>query len=79
MNRKAQVDDIVELLVDISSDFSDDLIQRGTRGTVVECYDQPTEGYSVDLTISDESLVGKSRFENVILTPGQFAVRAQID
>jgi hypothetical protein len=46
---------------------------------VVECYDQPTESYSVDLTISDESLVGKSRYENVILTPGQFAVRAQID
>jgi hypothetical protein len=32
MNRKAQVDNIVELLVDIPSDFSDDLIQRGTEG-----------------------------------------------
>jgi hypothetical protein len=46
---------------------------------MVECYDQPTEGYSADLTISDESVVGKFRYENVILMPGQFAVRAQIE
>lgn len=75
MSQKAQVDDNVELLVDVPSDFSDDVIPKGTRGTVVECYDQPKEGYSVDLAISDDSLVGGVRYENVILVPGQFAVR----
>lgn len=79
MSPKAQVDDIVELLVDVSSDFSDGVIPKGTHGTVVECYDHPVEGYSVDLSIADESMVGGFRYENVILTPGQFAVRDQID
>ena len=75
MSRKPLLNDLVELLEDVPSDFSDDMIPSGTRGTVVECYDQPTEGYSVDLAIPDGSLVGGFRHENVVLMPHQFAVR----
>lgn len=77
MNRKVQIDDVVTLLVDVPSDFSDAVIPRGTHGTVVECYDQPTEGYAVDLAIPDDSLEGGFRYENVILIPGQFVVQDQ--
>ena len=79
MSFKVSIDDIVELLVDVPSDFSNDVIPKGIRGTVVECYEQPKEGYSIDLAIPDDSLVGGFRYENVVLTPEQFAVRDQIN
>lgn len=75
MSSKAFVDDTVELLVEIPSDFSDEVIPKGTRGTVVECYQEPKEGYSVDLAIPDDSLVGGFRYESVVLEPEQFIVR----
>lgn len=74
MNFKASVEDRVELLVEISSDFRNEVIPRGTRGTVVERYEHPKEGYSIDLAIPDDSLVGGFRYENVVLIPDQFAV-----
>ncbi|HEY0478375.1 MAG TPA: hypothetical protein VGD37_12710 [Kofleriaceae bacterium] len=43
MSSKAFVADTVELLVEIPSDFSDEVIPRGTRGTVVKCYQEPKE------------------------------------
>ena len=79
MSFKASIHDIVELLVAVSSDFSDDTIPKGIRGTVVERYDQPKEGYSVDLAIPDESLSGGFRYENVLLMPEQFIVRQHIE
>ena len=79
MSFKASVDDIVELVVDVPSDFSDGVIPRGTRGTLVERYEQPKEGYSIDLAIPDDALVGGFRYENVVLLPEQFAVRDQSD
>jgi hypothetical protein len=75
MSRKPLLNDVVELLVDVPSDFSDETIPKGTRGSVVECYEQPTEGYSIDVAIPDGSLAGGFRHENVVLLPHQFAVR----
>ena len=68
---KAHVNDKVETLVNVSSDFSNRIIPRGTQGVIVEQYDNP-EGYAVDLAIPDKSLVGGFTFENVILHPDQF-------
>jgi hypothetical protein len=77
MSFKASTGDEVELLVDVPSDFRDGMIPKGTRGTVIERYEQPREGYSIDLAIPDNSLAGGFRYENVVLTPEQFAVREQ--
>lgn len=74
MNFKASVEDSVELLVEVPSEFRNEMIPRGTRGTVVECYEHPAEGYSIDLAIPDNSLVGGFRYENVVLLPDQFTV-----
>jgi hypothetical protein len=75
MSFKASVDDVVELVVDVPSEFSDGMIPKGTHGTVVERYEQPREGYSIDLAIPDDTLVGGFRYENVVLLPEQFIVR----
>lgn len=74
MSFKASLDDLVMLAVDVPSDFSDGMIPRGTCGTVVERYEQPKEGYSIDLAIPDDTLVGGFRYENVVLLPDQFIV-----
>lgn len=74
MNFKASVEDSVELLVEVQSEFRNEMIPRGTRGTVVERYEHPREGYSIDVAIPDDSLVGGFRYENVVLIPEQFAV-----
>jgi hypothetical protein len=74
MNFKASVEDSVELLVEVPSEFHNEMIPRGTRGTVVERYEHPKEGYSIDLAIPDNSLVGGFRYENVVLIPEQFVV-----
>lgn len=79
MSFKASINDIVELLVAVPSDFSDGLIPRGTRGTVVERYEQPKEGYAIDLAIPDGSLVGGFRYENVLLVAELFTVRESMD
>lgn len=57
-----------------TGDFSGCLIPKGTRGTVVECYNDPQEGYAVDLAILDPSLVSGFDYDNVILYPEQFVV-----
>lgn len=74
MNFKASVEDSVELLVEVPSEFRNEMIPRGTRGTIVERYEHPREGSSIDLAIPDNSLVGGFRYENVVLMPEQFAV-----
>ncbi|HEX8109674.1 MAG TPA: hypothetical protein VF516_18210 [Kofleriaceae bacterium] len=74
MNFKASVEDSVELVVEVPSEFRNEMIPRGTRGTVVERYEHPREGYSIDLAIPDSSLVGGFRYENVVLIPEQFVV-----
>ena len=75
MRFKASVGDIMELVVDVSGDFSDGVIPKGIRGIVVERYEPPKEGYSVDLAIPDDTLVGGFRYENVVLLPEQFIVQ----
>lgn len=75
MNFKASVNEIVTLVADVPSDFSGAMIPRGTRGTVMERYEQPKEGYSIDLAIPDDPLVGGFRYENVVLLPEQFIVQ----
>ena len=63
----------IRTLVEVHGDLSDVLIPAGTRGTVVECFNNP-EAYAVDLAIPDSSLVGGFRYENVALSPDQFEV-----
>jgi hypothetical protein len=70
---KANLYDGIVTLIDISLDLSKKNIPKGMQGTIVECYENP-EGYSVDLAIPDSQWVGGFDYENVILTPDQFAV-----
>jgi hypothetical protein len=62
----------IRTLEDVTSDFSDRILPRGTLGTVVERYTDPYEAYAVDLRVPDPTLVGGYGFENVILRPEQF-------
>jgi hypothetical protein len=71
---KASMYDGVETVEDVTSGFSGELIPAGTRGTVVDVYEDPAEGYAVDLAIPAPELVGGHRYQNVILTPAQFKV-----
>ncbi len=75
---KACENDRVVTIIDIAADFSDCIIPRGTHGTVVECYRGPNAGYAVDLELSDETLVGGYRYENVILTEDQFELETEV-
>ena len=71
---KAQIYDLIQLIDTIKSDFSDRSIPSGTIGTIVECYEQPEEGYAVDLAIPDPQSITGFDYENVVLTPKQFIV-----
>lgn len=71
--RNIQINSKIQTLVDIESDFSEQIIPKGSIGIVVECYEKP-EGYAVDIPIPDERFVGDFTYENVILTPDQFSV-----
>lgn len=73
-NVKAKEYNLIRTLVDVQSNFRDRILPAGTVGTVVECYDNPIEGYAVDLVIPDASLVGRFDYENAILFPEQFEV-----
>lgn len=72
---KAQLYDSIKILVDVPADFDHrhKIIPKGTEGTIVECYENP-EAYAADLAIPNEKLVGGFEYENVILSPDQFAV-----
>ena len=69
---RAAINETIKTTEDVKSDFSDTIIPAGTIGTIVECYTQPEEGYSVDLAIPNSTLVGEYSYENVILYPDQF-------
>lgn len=71
---KAKIYDEIKTLVDIPVDFDNTIIPIGTQGTIVECYEEPQEGYAVDLAIPDDRWVGGFDYENVILFPEQFVV-----
>ncbi|MFB2920141.1 MULTISPECIES: hypothetical protein [Aerosakkonema] len=71
---KAKIYDEIKTLVDIPVDFGNRVLAKGTLGTIIECYEQPQEGYAVDLAIPDERWVGGFDYENVILFPEQFVV-----
>lgn len=70
---KAKINDSIQTLIDISAEFSDLIIAKGTIGAVVECYENP-EGYAVDLMIPNPDIIGGFTYENVILSPEQFIV-----
>ena len=70
---KAKLYAQIRTLVEVEADFCNQVIPKETLGTVVECYENP-EGYAVDLTIPNERLVGGFKYENVILSPDQFAI-----
>lgn len=70
---KATVNDSIQTVTEISAEFSDAILPKGTIGTVVECYEHP-EGYAVDLMIPNPEIIGGFTYENVILSPQQFRV-----
>lgn len=71
---KAKIYYQIRTSVEIKANFGKLLIPKGTIGTVVECYEEPQEGYAVDLAIPDDRWVGGFDYENVILFPEQFVV-----
>lgn len=73
-SRKANVYDGIVTLVEVTSGFSRRMFPPGTIGTIVDCYDEPEEGYAVDLAVPDDTLVGGFAYDNVILLPHQFRV-----
>ena len=71
---KAQVWDRVVLTEDVPGGFRGAIIPKGTRGAVIEAYEQPQEGYAVDVALPDESLVGGFRYDSIIVLPDHFDV-----
>ena len=69
---KAKVYDRITTVVDIP--FGNNIITKGTIGTVIECYQNPKEIYAVDLTILSETGEPGFDYESVILHPDQFSV-----
>ena len=45
----------MEFLVDVPSEFRNEVIPRGTRGPAVDHYEHPREGYSGDVAIPEAS------------------------
>jgi len=74
---KAKTYDEIETLADISLDNGNRVIPKGTRGTVVECYNSSQEGYAIDLAIPDNSSISGFDYENVTLCPEQFELVSQ--
>ncbi|MBE9088607.1 hypothetical protein IQ232_02065 [Microcystis aeruginosa LEGE 11464] len=70
---KAKINDLIQTLINITADFSDLIIPKGTLGAIVECYPNP-EAYAIDLMISNPKVIGGFTYENVILSPEQFIV-----
>lgn len=71
---KAREWDSVVLTVDVPSEFRDAIIPKGTTGVVIEAYEQPIEGYAVDVSIPDESSLSGFQYDGLILYPDQFDV-----
>jgi len=71
---KAKLDDRIQTVVDLQSEFSDRTIPAGSIGIVVECYTSPEEAYGVDLIVPDSNLFGGADYESIILYADQFRV-----
>jgi len=71
---KARVYDYVVLTADVPGSSGDRIIPNGTRGAVIDAYDQPTERYTVIVNITDDRSLSGSHRDNVILRPDQFAL-----
>jgi hypothetical protein len=71
---KAQINDEIKTLTDIPSTWDDRIFPKGITGVIVECYENPQEGYAVDLAIPDPTLVGEFDYENIVLKPEHFEV-----
>jgi hypothetical protein len=70
----AKQGDRIVLIKPVRSEFSDAVYPPGTEGVIVEVYASPEEGYAVDLSIPDDAQPGGYRYDNVVLSPGQFRV-----
>ena len=72
---KAKEYDRIRTLVEVREGFwRHRVFPAGTRGTIIECYSDPEEGYAVDLAVPDETSVTGFDYGNVILKPDQFEV-----
>jgi hypothetical protein len=62
----------IKTSVEIYSDYLNRLVPIGTEGTVVECYEDPCEGYAVDIALPDNNEITGYQYDNLILFPNQF-------
>jgi hypothetical protein len=62
----------IKTLVEIYSDYLNCVIPVGTEGTVIECYEDPQEGYAVDIALPGNSQITGYQYDNIILFPNQF-------
>lgn len=73
MALKASVHSLIRTVTEVKSDFSDTVYPTGTRGTIVEAYQDP-EMYYVDLAIPDDESVTGWTYDHVTLSSHQFEV-----
>jgi hypothetical protein len=71
---KARVDDRIKTTIDVPGFVIKGIIPKGTEGIIIEAYNQPTEGYAVDMNVVDENAPNGYTYDNVVLFPDQFVV-----
>lgn len=74
---KARVYSSIRTLMEVQGDIYTGIIPRGTRGTIIECYDSPVEGYAVDIFLPSEHSSTGYGYDSVVLYPEQFEVIAR--
>lgn len=71
---KAKINDSIQTLVTVKGYTYHGTIPKGTKGTIIECYTTPHEGYAVDVFIPDQSQISGFAYDNIILSPDQFEI-----
>jgi hypothetical protein len=71
---KAKVDDWIRTTVDVPGFVIKGIIPKGTEGTIVEAYSQPTEGYAVNVNVVDKNAPNGYTYDNIVLLPDQLEV-----
>ena len=67
------MDDRIKTIVEMPGEISDRVIPAGTKGNVIECYEN-SEGYAVDVAIPDKTESSGYSYDNLYLLPDQFLV-----
>src|SRR5437016_3415105 len=69
---KAKLFDTIRLLIPVDGELTTLMFPAGTEGVIVEIFTDPREGYAVDFSIPNETVVGGFTYDNMILAPEQF-------